>query len=111
MQKVGAGSFQWQFTVVGLLIAGELYINFKNKEVEGVKMTELAQAIKNFIPTIEITNVEYPATGDARLSLYDDPNRSVSGIYGISQYIYLCIEESILYVFLVEFVKFILMKI
>ena len=77
--QVGAGSFQWQLTVVGLLIAGELYINFKNKEVERQKMTELARAVKNFIPNLKITGAQFPATGDATLPLHNDPQVTVTG--------------------------------
>lgn len=42
-------------------------------------MTELARAIQNFIPSIQINNVQHPATGDAVLPLYNDPNQSVTG--------------------------------
>ena len=45
---VGAGSFQWMMSVVGLLIAGEMYIHFKNKSVQGQMLAQLAAAIKPF---------------------------------------------------------------
>ncbi|XP_076821216.1 uncharacterized protein LOC143468110 [Clavelina lepadiformis] len=76
---VGTGSFQWQMTVVGLLIAGELYIHFKNKEVQGAKMTELARAIRNNIPDLEIRNAQYAAIDGAQLPLHDEPGIGVTG--------------------------------
>lgn len=66
-------------TVVGLLIAGELYIHFKNKEVEEFKMTELARSIKNFLPDVQIKDVRHPATGSGQMALYDDPGLTVTG--------------------------------
>lgn len=43
---VGDGSFDWTVSVVGMLVAGELYIHFKDKSVEQAKFTELTQALK-----------------------------------------------------------------
>lgn len=43
---VGDGSFDWTMSVVGMLIAGELYIHFKDKTVENVKINELISALK-----------------------------------------------------------------
>ena len=52
-------------TVVGLLIAGELYIHFKDRSVQGFKMNELLRAIKRRIPALELKKAQYQATGDA----------------------------------------------
>ncbi|XP_068689361.1 uncharacterized protein [Montipora foliosa] len=51
---VGSGSFDWMMTVVGLLIAGEIYIHFKSKEVQQAKMSELLTAIKKSVPELHI---------------------------------------------------------
>ena len=39
-------------TVVGLLLAGELYIHFKDKEVQQVKLSELMNAVKTAVPDV-----------------------------------------------------------
>ena len=49
---VVGSSFDWMMTVVGLLIAGEIYIHFSNKDVQETKMTELLKAIKKSVPHI-----------------------------------------------------------
>lgn len=41
-------------TVVGLLIAGEIYIHFSNKDVQKDKMTELLKAIKKSVPQVRL---------------------------------------------------------
>ena len=41
-------------TVVGLLIAGEIYIHFKSKEVQQAKMSELLTAIKKSVPELHV---------------------------------------------------------
>ena len=41
-------------TVVGLLIAGEIYIHFQSKEVEHAKMSELLSAIKKSVPELKV---------------------------------------------------------
>ena len=41
-------------TVVGLLIAGEIYIHFSNKDVQKAKMTELLKAIKKSVPQVRL---------------------------------------------------------
>ena len=46
---VGDGSFDWQLSVVGMLIAGELYIHFKDKSVEEVKLGELSRTLKTHL--------------------------------------------------------------
>ena len=51
---VGSGSFDWMMTVVGLLIAGEIYIHFSNKDVQDVKMAELLKAVKKSVPEIKV---------------------------------------------------------
>ena len=43
-------SFDWMMSVVGLLIAGELYIHFKDKDIQDMKMTELLNAVKKNVP-------------------------------------------------------------
>lgn len=43
---VGNGSFDWTMSVVGMLIAGELYIHFKDKTVENIKLNELLSTLK-----------------------------------------------------------------
>lgn len=52
---VGSGSFDWMMTVVGLLIAGEIYIHFRNKEVQEAKMTELLKAVKKSVPQVKVS--------------------------------------------------------
>ena len=52
---VGSGSFDWMMTVVGLLIAGEIYIHFRNKEVQEAKMTELLKAVKKSVPEVKVS--------------------------------------------------------
>jgi len=71
-------------SVVGLLIAGELYIHFKNKDVEKLKMTELARVIQNFLPGLKISNVTHAATGDGRMELHSKPGVAVTGTVSIS---------------------------
>lgn len=71
---VGTNSFQWKMTVVGLLIAGDLYIHFKNKEVEETKMTELCRALQNHLPRLKISNVQHLATGEATMDLHAGQN-------------------------------------
>ncbi|XP_031566879.1 uncharacterized protein LOC116301857 [Actinia tenebrosa] len=44
-------SFEWMMSVVGLLIAGELYIHFKDKTVQEMKMQELLKAVGKSVPT------------------------------------------------------------
>ena len=51
---VGSGSFDWMMTVVGLLIAGEVYIHFKNRDVQDSKMAELLTAVRKNIPNISV---------------------------------------------------------
>lgn len=51
---VGNGSFDWMMTVVGLLIAGEIYIHFSNKDVQNAKMTELLKAVKKSVPQVSV---------------------------------------------------------
>lgn len=51
---VGNGSFDWMMTVVGLLIAGEIYIHFSNKDVQDAKMTELLRAVKKSVPQVRV---------------------------------------------------------
>ena len=40
-------------TVVGLLIAGEVYIHFSNRDVQDSKMTELLRAVKKSVPEVK----------------------------------------------------------
>ena len=49
---VGDGSFDWTVSVVGMLIAGELYIHFKDKNVENTKYTELLSTLKSHFETV-----------------------------------------------------------
>ena len=42
---VGPGGFDWLMSVVGLLIAGEMYIHFKDKKDQPAKMEELCTAL------------------------------------------------------------------
>lgn len=51
---VVGSSFDWMMTVVGLLIAGEIYIHFSNKDVQETKMTELLKAIKKSVPEVRV---------------------------------------------------------
>ena len=51
---VVGSSFDWMMTVVGLLIAGEIYIHFSNKDVQEIKMTELLKAIKKSVPQVRV---------------------------------------------------------
>lgn len=46
---VGDGSFEWQSSVVGMLIAGELFIHFKDKSVEQVKLGELSRTLSTHL--------------------------------------------------------------
>ena len=59
---VGSGSFDWMMTVVGLLIAGEIYIHFSSKDVQEAKMAELLKAVKKSVPQVtlpgEMENVQ-----------------------------------------------------
>ena len=41
-------------TVVGLLIAGEVYIHFSSKDVQELKMTELLKAVKKSVPAVRV---------------------------------------------------------
>lgn len=50
---VGSGSFEWMMTVVGLLIAGEVYIHFSNRDVQDSKMTDLLRAVKKSVPEVK----------------------------------------------------------
>ncbi|XP_065068672.1 uncharacterized protein LOC135693983 [Rhopilema esculentum] len=62
---VGDGSFDWTLSVVGMLIAGELYIHFKDRTVENDKLTELLQALKaHFGKIADITS----SGGDVQLA-------------------------------------------
>jgi len=74
---VGSGSFEWQLTVVGLLVAGDLYIHFKNREVQESKMTELVVAIQAKIPDIKITDVEHMAV-QGRVGLHTAPGMTIT---------------------------------
>eukprot|EP00794_Sanderia_malayensis_P015993 gene15993-17604_t len=49
---VGDGSFEWTYSVVGMLVAGELYIHFKDKTVEDAKLTELFTALNAYFDNI-----------------------------------------------------------
>ena len=49
---VGDGSFEWTMSVVGMLIAGELYIHFKDKDVEDMKYHELLTTLKGHFGAI-----------------------------------------------------------
>ena len=49
---VGDGSFDWTMSVIGMLIAGELYIHFKDKSVEQMKLNELLLALKSHLQNI-----------------------------------------------------------
>lgn len=49
---VGDGSFEWTMSVVGMLIAGELYIHFRDKSVEEMKFNELLNALKSHFEKI-----------------------------------------------------------
>ena len=54
---VGDSSFDWTMSVIGMLIAGELYIHFKDKSVEETKLNELLLALKSHFKNIaEITD-------------------------------------------------------
>lgn len=67
-------------TVVGLLIAGELYIHFKDRTVQGFKMNELLRAIKRHIPKLQLKNVQHQATGDATINdMFIDPGLTMTG--------------------------------
>ncbi|EGD79508.1 hypothetical protein PTSG_10079 [Salpingoeca rosetta] len=48
---VGRGSWEWQQTVVGLLIAGDLYIDFQNMSNYSAKFEELVGSIKTVLNT------------------------------------------------------------
>ena len=50
---VGDGSFEWTSSVVGMLIAGELYIHYKNKSFEAAKNEELFRSLRNHIPAVD----------------------------------------------------------
>ena len=58
---VGDGSFDWTMSVIGMLIAGELYIHFKDKTVEQMKLNELLLALKSHLQKIN----EISGTGAA----------------------------------------------
>ena len=58
---VGDGSSEWTVSVVGMLIAGERYIHFKDKSVQNAKMKELLRSLVTHLPDINIdsdTNIE-----------------------------------------------------
>lgn len=65
--------------MVGLLIAGELYIHFKDKTVQGFKMNELLRSIKRYIPEIQLDKTNLSATGNASLDLITTPGLTVTG--------------------------------
>ena len=44
---VGAGGWQWQATVAGMLIAGERYIDFKTREQYDEKFDDLQLQVTN----------------------------------------------------------------
>ena len=50
---VGDGSFTWMTSLVGMLIAGELFIHFRGKEVEMDKNIELLTNVRNHIPEVK----------------------------------------------------------
>ena len=50
---VGEGSFKWNASVIGMLIAGELFIHFKCKEIEADKNAEMLANIRKHIPVDE----------------------------------------------------------
>lgn len=45
-------SFDWTMSVVGLLVAGDLYIHFKDKNIQDIKMAELMNAVKKTVPAL-----------------------------------------------------------
>lgn len=47
---VGNESYDWISSVIGMLIAGELFIHFRNKDVAVAKNAELLTAIRHHIP-------------------------------------------------------------
>ena len=51
---VGPGDFNWMMSVVGLLIAGEIYIHFKDKSIQESKLEELCIALHADIPHCKI---------------------------------------------------------
>eukprot|EP00730_Choanoeca_flexa_P001433 TRINITY_DN10632_c0_g1_i9.p1 TRINITY_DN10632_c0_g1~~TRINITY_DN10632_c0_g1_i9.p1 ORF type:complete len:719 (+),score=189.70 TRINITY_DN10632_c0_g1_i9:57-2213(+) len=56
---VGAGSWDWQATVVGFLIAGELYINMQDTSLFPAKMDELNLACKSALEgQVPLTNTQ-----------------------------------------------------
>lgn len=73
---VGSGSFEWMMTVVGLLIAGEIYIHFQSKEVEHAKMSELLSAIKKSVPELKVPD-EMENIQDLQQSSEDTDNKPV----------------------------------
>ena len=50
---VGDGSFVWTKSVIGMLIAGELFIHFSGLDVEVAKKNELLSNLKNLLPADE----------------------------------------------------------
>ncbi|KAK2552504.1 hypothetical protein P5673_026340 [Acropora cervicornis] len=69
-----SGSFEWMMTVVGLLIAGEIYIHFQSKEVEHAKMSELLSAIKKSVPELKVPD-EMENIQDLQQSSEDTDNK------------------------------------
>ena len=53
---VGDGSFEWMETVIGMLIAGELFIHFSGLDVETDKLRELSSNLKKLINIEEGSN-------------------------------------------------------
>ena len=54
---VGDGSFKWMTSVVGMLIAGELFIHYRDTEVESAKNAELLTNVRHHIPEVNIALV------------------------------------------------------
>ena len=67
---VVGSSFDWMMTVVGLLIAGEIYIHFSNKDVQETKMTELLRAIKKSVPQVRVPGSMGSTQGNNNKHLY-----------------------------------------
>ena len=67
---VVGSSFDWMMTVVGLLIAGEIYIHFSNKDVQETKMTELLKAIKKSVPQVRVPGSMGSTQGNNNKHLY-----------------------------------------
>lgn len=67
---VGSGSFEWMMTVVGLLIAGEIYIHFQSKEVQHAKMSELLRALKKSVPELKVPDEMQSIQGSDFLTMH-----------------------------------------